>query len=62
MVGNRGNAIEIDGASSGTIIQGNFIGINLTGTVVYGSGLSGILIENGASNTTVGGTTAGKGT
>ncbi|MDX1930867.1 MAG: VCBS domain-containing protein [Pirellulaceae bacterium] len=61
IVGNRGNAIEIDGTSSGTVIQGNYIGVNLAGTVVYGSGLSGILIENGASNTTVGGTTAGQG-
>ncbi len=61
IVGNLGNAIEIDGTSSGTVILGNYIGINLAGTVIHGSGLSGILIENGASSTTVGGTTTGQG-
>ncbi len=53
--------IEIDGLSSGTSILGNFIGINSTGTMIYGSGEDGILLENGAASTTIGGTTAGQG-
>ncbi len=61
IVGARYAGIEIDGASTGTSILGNLIGINIAGTAIHGSGDSGILLENGAASTTIGGTTAGQG-
>ena len=41
------------------MIYGNYIGINLAGTVIAGSGENGILLETGAANTTIGGTGTG---
>lgn len=61
ILGARSVGIEIDGASTGTSILGNLIGINAAGTVVHGSGQDGILLENNAASTTIGGTTAGQG-
>ncbi len=61
IMGARVAGIEIDGASTGTSILGNLIGINAAGTVIHGSGEHGILLENGAASTTIGGTTAGQG-
>ncbi len=59
IMGSRYAGIEIDGASTGTVIYGNYIGINLAGTVVSGSGQNGILLETGAASTTIGGTGTG---
>ncbi len=59
IMGSRYAGIEIDGASTGTVIYGNYIGINLAGTKVTGSGENGILLENGAASTTIGGTGTG---
>jgi choice-of-anchor C domain-containing protein len=61
IMGARVVGIEIDGASTGTSILGNLIGINATGTVIQGSGQDGILLENNVASTTIGGTTAGQG-
>ena len=61
IMGARSVGIEIDGASTGTSILGNLIGINAAGTVIHGSGQDGILLENNAASTTIGGTTAGQG-
>ncbi len=61
ILGARVVGIEIDGASTGTSILGNLIGINAAGTVIQGSGQNGILLENGAASTTIGGITAGQG-
>jgi uncharacterized repeat protein (TIGR01451 family)/CSLREA domain-containing protein len=79
--GNDGDGIEINGgfgstfltglppvaeAADGNVIQGNFIGVDATGTGPLGNGLGGsssldgIRID-GASNTTVGGTAANAG-
>ena len=41
---------------NGNIVEGNFIGVNSTGTFALGNGLDGVLI-NGGSNNTIGGTT-----
>ena len=51
-------SILIDGdLSTGTIVQGNFIGTDLTGTVDLGNAGNGIEVRS--SGTTIGGTTAG---
>ncbi|MBA3943842.1 MAG: tandem-95 repeat protein [Herpetosiphonaceae bacterium] len=57
--GNPGDGIEINNAS-GTQVQGNYIGTDVTGTQPLGNTF-GVVIENGASNTTIGGTTQGAG-
>jgi CSLREA domain-containing protein len=53
--------IEVDGASNGTVIQGNRIGTDASRSLNWGTGQSGIVIENGASTTLVGGTNLGDG-
>jgi hypothetical protein len=54
-----GQGIELSGAgTTGNAIQGNLIGTNAAGTLGLGN-LTGIFAFNGASNTTIGGTTAG---
>lgn len=50
-----GDGIEILGGSS-NVVEGCYIGLNLTGTSDQGAGLNGILISN-APNTRIGGTT-----
>ena len=58
--GNGSNGVEITGAgSNGNVVQGNFIGTNATGAVALANSFFGVLISNGASNNTLGGTTAG---
>ena len=47
-------------ASSNNTVQGNYIGINATGTAAIPNGVSGLRI-NGGSNNTIGGTAAGAG-
>ncbi|MDR3634721.1 MAG: Calx-beta domain-containing protein [Isosphaeraceae bacterium] len=55
------DGIDIVGASAnGTLIEGNDIGTDLTGTVALPNG-GGISVDNGAVNTTIGGTSAGAG-
>ncbi|MDH3216760.1 MAG: Ig-like domain-containing protein, partial [Candidatus Krumholzibacteria bacterium] len=41
------------------LVQGNFIGIDATGTTALGNGASGVVITSGASNNTIGGTVEG---
>ncbi|MGA2255010.1 MAG: Ig-like domain repeat protein [Thermoguttaceae bacterium] len=55
--------IDIDGtASTGNVVAGNLIGTDITGEAVLGSGSpGGVDISNGASNNTIGGTTAAAG-
>lgn len=55
--GNSVNGVEILLGALRTIVQGNFIGTDPTGTLDVGNGLIGIKIAF-ASNSTVGGTTA----
>ncbi len=57
--GNSSRGIWLSGASAtGNLVQGNYIGTDITGTVALGNG-DGVQIYNGASNNTIGGTTAG---
>jgi len=57
---NAGYGILIINATDNQV-QGNFIGIDFTGTVDLGNTLSGVGIVNSASSNTIGGTTPGAG-
>jgi hypothetical protein len=57
--GNQGSGILLDGAGvSGNGVAGNFLGNNVSGTAPLPNGAHGVLIDGGATNNTVGGTTA----
>jgi hypothetical protein len=45
----------------GILIQGNFIGTDITGTVALGNGDDGVQIDNGSFDNTIGGTVSGAG-
>jgi CSLREA domain-containing protein len=57
--GNNSDGIEI-GQSDETMVQGNFIGTDISGTIEIGNSGAGISIGD-ASNNTIGGTAAGAG-
>jgi hypothetical protein len=57
--GNTGAGIRIQ--ASGILVQGNFIGTDLTGTKALPNGSYGVQVPSGATNNTVGGTEAGSG-
>jgi hypothetical protein len=61
--GNRGfGGVLIQSAgTSGNVLAGNFIGTDASGTTPLGNTGSGLVIELGATNNTVGGATAGAG-
>jgi hypothetical protein len=51
------NGVEIhDAGSSGNVVAGNFIGTDKTGTAKLGNASDGVLIWNGATGNTIGGT------
>ena len=57
--GNQGEGIRLlDSSATSNLIQGNYIGTDVTGTTDLGNNF-GLLIDNGASNNTIGGTVAG---
>ncbi len=58
--GNSQYGIYITG-STGTTIQGSFIGTDINGTALLSNDSNGINLENGADNTVIGGTAAGAG-
>jgi hypothetical protein len=55
--GNLGDGVEISG-SSGNLVQGNFIGTDNSGAPVLGNADDGVLLWQGASGNTVGGSGA----
>jgi len=58
--GNGSDGIKIIGAATtGTVIEGNFIGIAVDGTSALGNDGDGVFIQQGAAGTTIGGTAAG---
>jgi CSLREA domain-containing protein len=64
--GNKGQGLRMQGSeASGNIVQGNFIGVDSTGTVALGNGTecchSGIVMHLGASNNLIGGSVPGAG-
>jgi titin len=57
--GNAGQGVLLFGGATGTAVQGNFIGTDMTGTAALGNGLNGVaIIGPAASNNTVGGAAA----
>ncbi len=59
---NDENGLWITGAgTTGVVVEHNFIGTDVTGTKPLGNTDDGVEIDNGAKNTTIGGTTAGAG-
>ena len=59
--GNQSGGISLENVSTGNVIQGNFIGVDISGTAPLGNGNFGIVAEEGSDNTTIGGTAAGAG-
>lgn len=60
--GNSGRGININGSGTDlTVISANIIGLDVTGTSALFNNRQGILVTNGAANTTIGGTTSGEG-
>ncbi|MCP4418595.1 MAG: CSLREA domain-containing protein, partial [Chloroflexi bacterium] len=62
IAGNDQDGIHLTSpATIGSLIQGNYIGTNISGAAALGNGDDGIDVSNGANNTTIGGATAGEG-
>ncbi|HEY6508524.1 MAG TPA: DUF2341 domain-containing protein, partial [Vicinamibacterales bacterium] len=59
--GNTLDGVQISGVNGGTgnVVIGNYIGLDVTGTVDLGNASQGVAIYSGAQNNTIGGTTAG---
>jgi Putative binding domain, N-terminal len=55
--GNKGPGISIGGTLSGSVVQGNFIGTDVTGSTAVGNASDGVIIMFGSANNTIGGTT-----
>jgi CSLREA domain-containing protein len=48
----------VDETTTQNLVQGNYIGTDAAGTAALGNGIAGVLIDFGAHNNTIGGTTA----
>ncbi len=60
--GNTNNGVVIHGAATtGNIVQGNYIGTDAAGTAALANGNSGLYVFGAAANNTIGGTAAGAG-
>jgi titin len=55
--GNNGSGVYLTSAT-GNLIQGNYIGVNVSGSLAMSNSADGVTIFNGASGNTVGGTNA----
>ena len=58
--GNRGSGVVVEGDSAGTLVEGNYVGIDPTGTQPLGNAGSGVSIDISPS-TTIGGSTQDSG-
>jgi hypothetical protein len=57
--GNTYDGIQIaDAGTNNNKVEGNYIGTDVNGTAALANAADGILVNNGATNTTIGGTTA----
>ena len=60
--GNTEDGVHIvDSGTSGNMVEGNYIGLNVSGSSAVGNGASGVAIYAGASGNTIGGSVAGSG-
>jgi parallel beta-helix repeat protein len=58
--GNKGAGIDVDGAAAAdNLVQGNFIGTDVSGTIAVPNVFTGILFTAGAADNTIGGTVTG---
>ena len=57
-----GNGVVIEGGTASNVVAGDYIGTDFGGTQAVPNMNSGVLIDNGATDNTVGGTTAAGGT
>ncbi len=55
----RAGVVITGGGTSGDLVEGNYIGTDSTGSNTIGNGVAGVLINAGAVNNTIGGTSAG---
>ncbi len=57
--GNASDGIQITGVgTTGTLVAGNYVGTDATGMLALGNHVHGVAIDGGASNNTIGGSTA----
>ena len=57
--GNTNDGVAFIGTgATGNVVAGNYIGTDVTGHAALGNGIDGVLIDAGASDNTIGGTTA----
>ncbi len=61
IAGSSDGVVILNAGTTGNQVQGNYIGINATGTAAFANGAWGVLITLGAANNTVGGTFVGAG-
>ena len=59
--GNDDKGININGTGSGTLVKGNYVGVDSTGSGALGNSLGGIAVSSSAATQTIGGTVAGEG-
>ena len=57
--GNQADGVGLFGTSTNNLIQGNFIGTDITGTAIVANTGSGVGVFNAASATTIGGAVPG---
>jgi len=58
--GNRGDGVDIDGSpTTGNVVEGNYVGVDDTGTSGLGNGANGVTVSGGAHGNRIGGTSAG---
>lgn len=50
-----------DAGTNGNVVEGNFIGTDASGSISLGNAANGVIVQAGATNTTIGGTVAGSG-
>ena len=60
IAGNTGNGVDLSSGSTGNLVLGNTIGVDVTGIRELGNALNGVFI-NDVSGNTIGGTTPGAG-
>ena len=62
VISGNNTGVRITGtAATGNNVEGNYIGADTTGTADLGNSSHGVLIDNGASNNTIGGPVTGEG-